>query len=101
MVALLLCSPISHFGAKAPLNQCLPRDEHITLVTPWARDSALIQYENGVLHVPVNKIYPEVGAIGGPTWAPLNRKVYLWGHMRKGHLVIHQGGREKCWSGCS
>ena len=39
------------------------------------RDSTIIQDENGILHVPVKKMHPEVGAIGGPPWATLNRTV--------------------------
>ena len=39
------------------------------------RTSAAIQDENGVLLVIVHKIHTEVGEIGCPPWAPLDRIV--------------------------
>ena len=97
---LMLRSPLANFSAKVSCRQFLPQDEHITLVTPWTRASALIQEDNGVLHIPVHKIHPEFGAIDGPPWAPLDRTVNWWVRPREGHLVLHWGGREQCWCGC-
>ena len=41
----------------------------------WKRDSALIQDDHSVLHVPVHNMHLKVGAIGGPPWATLDRTV--------------------------
>ena len=66
MYELLLFLPLSHCGAMVFIHQCLPRDEHNILTTQLMRDRALIQDENGVLHIPVHKIHLEVRDIGGP-----------------------------------
>ena len=58
------------------------------------RDSALIQHDNGVLHVPVHKIHTEVGAVGGTPWAPLNRTVNFGGRTREVHPLLQWGGME-------
>ena len=81
------------------LRQCLPWDEHITSFIPSTRANAFIQDDNGVLHVPVHKMNPEVEEIGVPTWAYLNRTVNSWGITREDQQVLHQEGREKRWRG--
>ena len=69
-------SPRESCGAKVSFRQCLPRDEHITLDTIWMRDSDLIKDDNGVLHITVHTMHPEIGVIGLPPWAPLVWTVY-------------------------
>ena len=63
-------------------------------------DSALIKNINGVLYVPVNKMHPEIGTMGGPTWAPLDQTVDWWGHTSEFQPVFQWGGRDNHCRGC-
>ena len=94
--AFLLHPPLAHCSAEVSCRQCLPWDEHIIFLTQYMRDSSLIQYGNGVLHMPVHKIHAEVGAT-------IARKVDWWGCTREDHPVLHQGDRYYIFrsSGCS
>ena len=74
--------PSCTFWCQGILSQVPPTLLTYPFITPSMRDSALIQHDNGVLHVPVHKIHTEVGAVGGTPWAPLNRTVNFGGRTR-------------------
>ena len=89
--------PSCTFWCQVSCFQCVLWDEHIKLFTLWMRNSALIQDENVVIHVLVYKMHPEVETVIGLPWAPLDWTVYLWGHTREVHPVLHCRVWWKIW----
>ena len=74
MVVLALYPPPAHCGAKVSCPYLLPGYEHVSLLVPGVGASSLLEYHNGVLHVPVHEIKSEVGATGHPTCTSINQE---------------------------
>ena len=53
----------------------LPGYEHATLIAPGVEARNLVEDHNGVPHVQVHEMHPEVDAAGRPPWKALNQAV--------------------------
>ena len=76
MAAIFLHPPPAHFGAKVPCRQFLLGQEYITLSAMWLGVHALINYNGGILHMPVHEMQKYIIASSGSPGTPLNQLGY-------------------------